>query len=402
MLKYINMITSNFVWDWRRRVRGNEPGNIDLRVTYNRRTIYIGTGVRVRKNEFHDEQVVSRADAVELNKVLAAYRKRMLEAATSLIEAGELLSGQAVRKRMDALAKVVTVSLENDMIDWMSSQVDMLRHKRGTIKHYTTLINRMREFGRMTRWDDLSAENICLFDDWLHNITCKQSDADIKSGKKPSRISDGGVYNYHKCLKALLNRALLYDKIVRNPYDRLRGHFKRGDRERVEYLSRKEIAAIESLHPVSGSMMCVARDLFVFQLHTGLSYADTQCFDINKYKEVDGHLVCVGERVKTGVQYVTRLSDECIDILKRYRWKLPRLGNSDYNKCLKALGAAVGIVKPLHSHLARHSFATLMMAGGASVQNVSRMLGHSNIQQTLRYAKVLPESVLADFDKVEL
>jgi integrase len=149
-------------------------------------------------------------------------------------------------------------------------------------------------------------------------------------------------------------------------------------------------------------MMCVARDLFVFQLHTGLSYADTQCFDISNYKEVDGHLVCVGERVKTGVQYVTRLSDECIDILKRYRWKLPRLGNSDYNKCLKALGAAVGIVKPLHSHLARHSFATLMMAGGASVQNVSRMLGHSNIQQTLRYAKVLPESVLADFDKVKL
>jgi site-specific recombinase XerD len=43
-----------------------------------------------------------------------------------------------------------------------------------------------------------------------------------------------------------------------------------------------------------------------------------------------------------------------------------------------------------------------MMAGGASVQNVSRMLGHSNIQQTLRYAKVLPESVLADFDKVKL
>lgn len=396
------MITSNFVWDWRRRVRANEPGNIDLRVTYNRRTIYIGMGVKVRRKEFLDEHVVGRSDAEELNKVLAAYRKRMLEAATSLIEAGEPLSGQAVRKRMDALAQVVAVSLENDMIDWMSSQVEMLRHKQGTIKHYTTLINRLREFGRMTRWDDLSVENICLFDDWLHNITCKQSDAAIKSGKKPSRISDGGVYNYHKCLKALLNRALIYDKIVRNPYDRLRGHFKRGDRERVEYLSRKEIAAIESLHPVSGSMMCVARDLFVFQLHTGLSYADTQCFDISNYKDVDGHLVCVGERVKTGVQYVTRLSDECIDILKRYRWKLPRLGNSDYNKCLKALGAAVGIVKPLHSHLARHSFATLMMAGGASVQNVSRMLGHSNIQQTLRYAKVLPESVLADFDKVKL
>ena len=107
----------------------------------------------------------------------------------------------------------------------------------------------------------------------------------------------------------------------------------------------------------------------------------------------------VGKREKTGIQYVTQLSDECERILNKYSWQLPKLGNADYNHCLKALGAAAGIEKPLHSHLARHSFATRMTASGASIQNVSRMLGHSNIQQTLRYAKIRPESVLADFKK---
>jgi site-specific recombinase XerD len=55
---------------------------------------------------------------------------------------------------------------------------------------------------------------------------------------------------------------------------------------------------------------------------------------------------------------------------------------------------------PLHSHLARHTFATWMLRNGAKIENVSRMLGHTNIRQTQRYAKVLAESVHEEFDKV--
>ena len=50
-------------------------------------------------------------------------------------------------------------------------------------------------------------------------------------------LSDAAIYNYHKCLKALLNRALSFGKIDANPYDRLKGKFKRGEKENVEYLT---------------------------------------------------------------------------------------------------------------------------------------------------------------------
>lgn len=220
-------------------------------------------------------------------------------------------------------------------------------------------------------------------------------------GEKGRTLSDGAVYNYHKCLKALINRAVLFEKIPRNPYDKLRGHFKRGDRENVEFLTVEEMAAVESLHPVAGTLMDKARDLFVFQMHTGMSYADTQAFDFSQYKKVDGKWVNVGRRVKTGVQYAVQLSAECERILKKYDWTLPKIGNADYNKCLNALGAAVGIEKKIHSHLARHSFATKMLANHVEIQNISRMLGHKNITQTQRYAKVRPESVFAEFTRVE-
>ena len=42
-----------------------------------------------------------------------------------------------------------------------------------------------------------------------------------------------------------------------------------------------------------------------------------------------------------------------------------------------------------------------MLRNGAKIENVSRMLGHTNITQTQRYAKVLAESVHDDFDRME-
>ena len=45
--------------------------------------------------------------------------------------------------------------------------------------------------------------------------------------------------------------------------------------------------------------------------------------------------------------------------------------------------------------------ATMMLRNGAKIENVSRMLGHTNIRQTMRYAKVLAESVMDDFELLE-
>jgi site-specific recombinase XerD len=41
-----------------------------------------------------------------------------------------------------------------------------------------------------------------------------------------------------------------------------------------------------------------------------------------------------------------------------------------------------------------------MLANGAKIENVARMLGHENIVTTQRYAKVLATSVHEDYGKV--
>ena len=56
----------------------------------------------------------------------------------------------------------------------------------------------------------------------------------------------------------------------------------------------------------------------------------------------------------------------------------------------------------LNIHVARHSYATsVCLANGVSIENVAKMLGHSNIKMTQHYAKVLDSSILKDMMNVK-
>jgi site-specific recombinase XerD len=53
------------------------------------------------------------------------------------------------------------------------------------------------------------------------------------------------------------------------------------------------------------------------------------------------------------------------------------------------------------THTARHTFATVTcLANGVTIENVAKMLGHSDTKMTQQYAKVLDKSILRDMRNV--
>jgi integrase len=201
-------------------------------------------------------------------------------------------------------------------------------------------------------------------------------------------------------LRALIERAKRIGRVQMNPYDRLRGEFKRGEKENVEYLTDDEMEAIRRLPYRPRTELGKARDLFVFQAYTGMSYSDALAFNINNYKLVSGRWIAVGQRIKTGTAYICELLPPVVEVLEAYGWKVPRMSNQVYNRVLKIVGEDACISTPLHSHLARHTFATMMLSHGVKIQNVAKMLGHTNITQTQRYAKVIAQSVREDYEMI--
>lgn len=375
------MITTKLIYDRRGQAKQKKEGIVEVRVTIERKSFYISTGVHVGKKEWAAGRVVNRLDSNILNSRIIAIYEKVNECVNSSIT-------QGVNVDIDHIRKSVMQYLEQSQdgpvfLDWVEEQIPMLNLSEGTRRHYRTLYRRLTEFNRILRFEDVTPEKITQFDLWLHSID-------------KSSLTDAAVYNYHKNLKALLHRAEIFGKISRNPYGFLK--FKRGDKESVEYLTEEEMKAFEDLKVPEGSQMAIAHDLFVFQMFTGLSYSDMQAFDFSLYRKIDGSWRYNGERIKTGVAYVSHLLPPAVAVLEKYNFKIPKLDNADYNFQLKALGLMAGIKIPLHSHLARHTFATWMLRNGAKIENVSKMLGHTNIIQSMRYAKVLAQSVHDDYE----
>ena len=387
------MITVNIIFDFKKEATKNKAALVYVRVILDRKPIYISTGVKLKKGEWLLSGVGNRADSDELNEKIFSVEKRVNDYINRAIQRGEPLTAVAIKKYVWSAEK--EMQSDAPVIDWIDEQIPMLDLRESTRKKYYCFRDSIERFGMIRRWSDVTTENIYMLDAWLHSLHNRK-----EACFGNSRLSDAGVYNYHKNFKSLLNRALKFGKIDANPYDKLKGEFKKGCNSNIEYLEDYEMDQIINCDIPEFSAVAKARDLFVFMAFTGLSYSDAQAFNAHAYRKIGDKWIFSGKRIKTGVAYVGQLLPPVVEILERYGWQVPRMTNWSYNYQLKVLAVLAGIDRRLHSHMARHTFATWALNQGVSIENVGQMLGQKNVVTTQLYAKVLAKSVLNDFDRL--
>lgn len=156
--------------------------------------------------------------------------------------------------------------------------------------------------------------------------------------------------------------------------------------------------------------MARIRDIFCFCCLTGLAYTDAlQLESSHIVTDINGMQWIRKPRQKTRNMCNVPLLDAAQKILNRYKddpWcqahgvLLPVCSNQRMNSYLKELADICGIRKNLSTHTARHTFATLTLASGASIENVAKMLGHANTNMTRHYARILDSSIMRDMQAV--
>ena len=379
------MTTTAIVFDHRGRTKKGAEGPLEVRVTIERKPYYINTGVRVREKQWAFDKVVNHPQADALNKRLGILLGRIMDKVNDCLSSGKEVNVAQIRQ------EIWTSPDDSAFMDWVHDTIPMLNLKPNSMKHYKTLQLRLIEYGKLKKWNDLTIENIIKWDKWLHELHGRNG-----------KILQSSVHIYHKDMKALLERAVRNGRLAQNPYSLLKGEFPKGENENTEYLTEEEMRKIVEFTPTPGTWMERAKDLFVFMMYTGLAYSDAQAFDIKKYKKIDGQWRIVGNRIKTGEPFVNQLLPPAVAVLEKYDMQTPKILNAVFNRELKTIGMALGIQTRMHTHLARHTFATWMLRNGVRLENVGKMLGQSNIRTTQRYAKVLAESVHEDFERVAM
>ncbi len=206
--------------------------------------------------------------------------------------------------------------------------------------------------------------------------------------------------------KKIVRIALANGWMKKDPFAQIRFHLDEVERE---FLEKQELKTLLS-KKISIPRLAQIRDIFCFCCFTGLAFSDVkQLKSEHLVTDINGMVWIRKTRQKTKNMCNIPLLDEANKILDRYKDHpycqtqgvlLPVCSNQKMNMYLKELADICGIRKNLSTHCARHTFATLTLASGATIDNVAKMLGHANVNMTRHYAKVLDSSIMRDMQIV--
>jgi integrase len=186
-------------------------------------------------------------------------------------------------------------------------------------------------------------------------------------------------------VRTALRQAIRDEIITINPCDKVKG-IKEEETHR-EYLTFAEVEKLAA----TPCRIPVVKRAFLFSCYTGLRYSDVNALRWRNIR--DGRLQFTQEKTG-GIEYF-ELAPQAVALLGEPAeadaavFDLPSYDR--INSAVKSWAKRAKIDKHVTFHVARHTFATLLLTHGVDLYTVSKLLGHKSIQMTQRYAKIIDQ-----------
>ena len=336
-------------------------------------------------------------EAVEVNGRLENLLLSIQSAYQSLLARGCPFDATDVKKQFQGSVQTRCMLIERlDMlIKEKESHVGVDIRKESMANYHSTRIHLQEFIQKKYKVSDLALSQ--LTENFIHEFQ--------QYFLGECGFQESSFYNVATHLKTVCRLAyregladiLLFDKVK----------ISKGNKKLPKALDRGAFEKLKTLHLEDlEEEMETARDIFLFACYTGAAYCDLMELDKSHLvRDDEGSLWLKFNRQKTGVPCRVKLLPEAIWLMEKLHSDeretlLPFMGYATYQSYLKALRLRAGISFPFTTHTARHTFATLItLEQGVPIETVSKMLGHSNVSMTERYAKVIPRKLFEEFDR---
>jgi site-specific recombinase XerD len=350
-------------------------------------------------NSAAGRQKGTREEVKSFNAYLDDLQSKIYEAHRQLTEEDVLVTAESIRNKFMGRTEkprslIVIFKEHNQKMEALLGK----EYTRGTLCRYKTSLKHTQDFLK-----------------WKYNLT----DIDIKQVdhafiteyefylRSERKCANNSAVKYVKNFGKIIRICLANRWLIYNPFLSYKNKIKKVDRV---YLTTEELQEMATKDMVTERLTQV-RDIFLFCCFTGLAYADVK--KLRRWEivtGVDGEKWLSINRLKTDVPSRIPLLPAAMTLIQRYADHaqcensgrvLPVLSNQKMNSYLKEIADVCGINKPITFHIARHTFATTVtLLNGVPIESVSKMLGHTNIQTTQHYAKILDIKVGEDMAKL--
>ncbi|HFC76662.1 MAG TPA: hypothetical protein ENJ27_00300 [Candidatus Moranbacteria bacterium] len=281
-------------------------------------------------------------------------------------------------------------SLLNNFYEYL--EIERNRTKK-TIENYRHYLKRFLNFTKISRPEEITLELIKKYRLYLNRL-------EDNNGDNLKKITQ----NYHIiALRSFLKYLAKQDipslssekiEIGKNP-----------DRD-IEFLEPEELERI--LISARGTSLKKLRDYAILELlfSTGLRVSELTSLDRDSINLKTQEFSIRGKGGKTRIVFI---SDTARNALEKYLEKRVdidpslfirvhksgfakdddlRLTPRSVQRIVKHYAKKAGIIKDIHPHTFRHTFATDLLSNGADIRNVQEMLGHSSITTTQIYTHI--------------
>ena len=277
---------------------------------------------------------------------------------------------------------------------------------KGQHQVYNVLIKHIRQYsGELTTFKQVTKEYCSGFLDYLktaENTIFKKGVSEIFTS---GLLSENTKYGYVKTLNVALNRAVRDGILQVNPLTLLpRQERPKRQLDNREYLTIDEVRQLVK----TPCRKPVIKNAFLFSCFSGLRFGDVKALTWGQIQtDNEGQKVIRYTQLKTNKPEYLQLSDEALKFLPERNEAndnniIYPLSNNGYtNETLKSWILAAGITKRVTFHVGLHTNATLLLSLGVPIETVSKILGHSDIQTTQIYAKVIDKNKRAAVSKLD-
>jgi len=363
------------------------------RISVDGKQTVLATGIYCKPEEWNAKKGLIRTERD--NNRLIKFRNRVEHTYEHILKEQGGISSELLKNTIVGVNTIPTCLLEAGEVERERLRVRSIGVNSTTSYRQSGISQRnLKEFLHSRGREDISFSNIT-----------EEFGESFKTFLKTAGERKAGYIN--KCitwLNRLIYIAIDQEVLRSNPLEDVRYEKKEPPKHR--HISKDELKRVMEtpmLHP----RLELVRRAFIFSSLTGLAYVDIhRLYPHHIGKTTEGRLYIRKQRVKTNVEAFIPLHPIAEEILSLYNTTdesnpvFPLLARDRTWYEVNQIGSIVGLKENLSYHQSRHSFGTLLLSAGVSIESVAKMMGHANINTTQVYAQITEHKISEDMDKL--
>lgn len=378
-----------------------------IRVIKDRKAKFISVGVKLKESEWDETKQRVKKNHPNSTRMNASIAQKIADAEGQVADLERKVKTVSAKKLKEAIkGKEVP-----NYFDYAYKRCEKIRGNVsvGTYRNYVQYHKKFENWlgTKDVYFDDIT---VSLLTDYMAYMV-----NELGNGQTTQRYSI-------MILAIMFKEAIKEDIIPEYMYPFSKLTLKKNTAPRI-FLKKEQITAFAEYPVKEGSLMEIAKDMFLFSIYAGgLRFGDVVELQHKHFLEADAKIKkTINKTVnRTKAEHQFKIGKVALDIIekykkenanptdfifpiiknkelylknKEYRHEIKEKANKSMNFQIKRIAKALELPSDTSFHISRHSFATNALNNGMRIEHVSKLMGHQDIRTTQIYAKILGEEL---------